>query len=142
MKKKVCILSIAIVSVILIAFLCIYFIIGFKLKNNLDINKLYKNTDDVTVSIENIQTRELTRLDSETSIKIFKILCDTKVKRDLNSYIGAPYYFILSDQNNHIVSVSYNPALITINGNAYNVIDKNYNEIFNSIKDLINNSSI
>lgn len=142
MKKKVCILSIAIVSVILIAFLCIYFIIGFKLKNNLDINKLYKNIDDVTVSMRNIQTEEITRLDSETSIKIFKILCDTKVKRDLNSYIGAPYYFILSDQNNHMVSVSYNPALITINGDAYNIIDKNYKEIFNSIKDLINNSKI
>lgn len=142
MKKKTCILSIAIVSVILIAFLCIYFIIGFKLKNNLDINKLYKNIDDVTVSMRNIQTEEITRLDSETSIKIFKILCDTKVKRDLNSYIGAPYYFILSDQNNHMVSVSYNPALITINGDAYNIIDKNYKEIFNSIKDLINNSKI
>lgn len=142
MKKKTCILSIAIVSVILIAFLCIYFIIGFKLKNNLDINKLYKNIDDVTVSMRNIQTEEITRLDSETSIKIFKILCDTKVKRDLNSYIGAPYYFILSNQNNHMVSVSYSPTLITINGDAYNIIDKNYKEIFNSIKDLINNSKI
>lgn len=142
MKKKICILSIAIVSVILIAFLCIYFIIGFKLKKNLDINKLYNNIDDVTVSMRNIQTEEITRLDSETSIKIFKILCDTKVKRDLNSYIGAPYYFILSDQNNHMVSVSYSPALITINGDAYNIINKNYKEIFNSIKDLINNSKI
>lgn len=141
MKKKICILGIIIILIIVIIILWRFFL-EFDLKYAIEINKLYKNIDNITVSIRNIQTEEVTRLDSETSIKIFKILCDTKVKRDLHSYIGAPYHFILSDQNNHMVSVSYNPALISINGDAYNIIDKNYKEIFNSIRDLINNSKI
>lgn len=82
MKKKMCILSIIIIPIIAIIILWRFFL-GFDLKYVIEINKLYKNIDNITVSIENIQTEELTRLDSETSIKILKYYVILKLKEIL-----------------------------------------------------------
>lgn len=143
MNKKSIIILVSIFCILIIMFLLLEFVIGFKLGIKSEVKNIVNSSSDISLYVV-ANNNEMLKIDNLDDInEILNIISTSKVKKSTSLWIGGAYRLaFVNNKNNQRIDIVIHPKQITISNKTYGFLNNNdstYQKIDNILKKYIEN---